>query len=270
MRIRVLISHLGLLLLALAPWLRGADGLLPRPASPDEITLLVGALEQTARELTTRWAYTEKRLIRDEKGKVKTDTVVRYDPSRPYPEHYTPLLVNGKEPSDRDRARFRRQGERAQQRDEDAERGVVDRRRTLGEVIEPRGARLVAQTDEAWTFELPLRADNNDRFPPEKFEVLVRIGRASRQLENIAVRLRGSFRSKLVLKVKSGDATLEFGVVDPRFAPTLLSVRGDASASVLFFSVGGDLELTRSEFKRVKPFGERFEVQIGTIKAIDF
>lgn len=242
----------------------------PRPATPEEITTLVTALEQTARELSTRWAFTEKRLIRDEKGRVKTDTLVRYDPSRPYAEHYTPLQVNGKEPTDRDRERFRKQGERAEKRDDDAERGVVDRRRTLGEVIEPRGAKLVSLTDEATVFELPLRADNNDRFPPEKFEVLVRLGRTSRQLENITVRLRGSFRSKLVLKVKSGDATLEFAPVEPRFAPTLRSVRGDASASILFFSVGGDLELTRSDFKRVKPFREKFDVQIGTLKAIDF
>jgi hypothetical protein len=30
------------------------------------------------------------------------------------------------------------------------------------------------------------------------------------------------------------------------------------------------MELKRTELKHVKPFDERFEVQIGTLKAIDF
>jgi hypothetical protein len=89
-------------------------------------------------------------------------------------------------------------------------------------------------------------------------------------LENIAVRLRGSIRSKLIVKVKSGEGTLHFAKIDPKHPPTLTSIKGDASASVLFVSIGGVLELKRTELKHVKPFDERFEVQIGTLKAIDF
>ncbi|MGH7947148.1 MAG: hypothetical protein ACREH8_11955 [Opitutaceae bacterium] len=46
--------------------------------------------------------------------------------------------------------------------------------------------------------------------------------------------------------------------------------RRSAVASVLFINVGGSMELKRTDLKRVKPFDERFEVQIGTLKAIDF
>jgi hypothetical protein len=35
-------------------------------------------------------------------------------------------------------------------------------------------------------------------------------------------------------------------------------------------SLSGSLELKRTELKHVKPFDERFDVQIGTLKAIDF
>jgi hypothetical protein len=84
------------------------------------------------------------------------------------------------------------------------------------------------------------------------------------------VRLRGSFRAKLIVKVKSGEGTMQFGAVNPKYPPTLLSVSGDASASVLFVSVGGEVDLKRTELKHVKPFDERFDVQIGPMKAIDF
>ena len=84
------------------------------------------------------------------------------------------------------------------------------------------------------------------------------------------MRLRGSFRAKLIVKVKSGEGTLDFAVINPKYPPTLTAISGDASASVFFISVGGELELKRTELKHVKPFDERFEVQIGTLKAIDF
>ena len=237
-----------------------------RQATADELELVGTALERTAQDLR-RWAFTESRVVRDEKGKVKTDVVVRYDPSKPYPEQWVPLSVNGKPPTESDRSKYRRQGEKAQKRDES---GDNPNRKSLGESIDLRTAFVAGETAEALVFEVPLKKDVNDRFPPEKFQVLVRIGRESRQLENIAVKLRSSFRSKLIVKVKSGEGTLEFATVNPKYPPTLISINGDASASIFFVSVGGVLELKRTDFKHVKPFDERFDVQIGTLKAIDF
>jgi hypothetical protein len=173
--------------------------------------------------------------------------------------------VNGKPPTEADLKKYRRMGEKAERAAQDP---TPDRRRTLGEVIDLRTALVASETPEHYVFEVPLK--KNDRFPPEKFQVLARVTKATKALENISVRLRGSFRSKLVLKVKSGDGTLEFAVVNPKYPPTLTSISGDASASVLFVSVGGELELKRTDLKHVKPFDERFEVQIGTLKAIDF
>ena len=237
-----------------------------RAATPAEIELLTEALEKTARDMR-RWAYTESQVFKDDKGKVKTNTVVRYDPSKPYAEHYSPVSIDGKPPTASDVAKYRRRGERAQKY---AENPSADRRKSLGELLGVKAARVASETPQTVVFEVPLTKDGNDRFPPEKFEVLIRINRATRALENIAVRLRGSFRSKLVVKVKSGEGTLDFAVVDPKHPPTLTAVKGDASASILFISIGGELELKRTELKHVRPFDERFEVQIGTLKAIDF
>ena len=52
--------------------------------------------------------------------------------------------------------------------------------------------------------------------------------------------------------------------------PALVALNGDASASVFFVSIGGAMALHRTELKHVKPYDERFDVQIGTLKAIDF
>jgi hypothetical protein len=238
-----------------------------RAATPDELVLLTQALEKTAGDLR-RWAWTESRVLRDEKGKVKSETVVRFDPSKPYPEQWTPISINQKPPTAKDFEKYRKMGLRAQKLAEHP--GKDPRRKSLGELIELAKSRVVGETPEQITFEVPLKKDDNIRFPPEKFEVLVRVNKPARALERIAMRLRGSFRAKLIVNVKSGEGTLEFGVVDPKHPPTLLSINGDASVSVLFVSVGGEMDLKRTELKHVKPFDERFEVQIGTLKAIDF
>ena len=237
-----------------------------RLATAEEITLLTEALEKTARDMR-RWAYTESQVFKDDKGRVKTDTVVRYDPSKPYAEQYTPISIGGKPPTAKDVEKYRRQGERGEKRDQNP---TSDRRKSLGEVLDLQKSRVASETAQTIVFEVPLKKEGNDRFPPEKFEVMIRIHRAAQALEHIAVRLRGSFRSKLVVKVKSGEGTLDFTAVDPKYPPTLTAVKGDAAASILFVSVGGELDLKRTELKHVRPYDERFEVQIGTLRAIDF
>lgn len=237
-----------------------------RPATTDEQAILQTAIESTAKEMV-RWAYTEARLFRDLKGKPKTDVLVRYDPSKPYPEQWTPLKVSGEPPTERDVAKYRKQGERTQRR---VERGEPARRYSLGELLDLSAPRVQSEDPNGWLFEIPLRADRGDRLPPEKFEVLARVERADGGLTRIEVRLRETFRRKLVFAAKSGGAVLEFARVDPQRPPILSRIRGEGAGSVLFVPVGGDLAIERTEFKRVKPWDERFDVQIGTLRAIDF
>jgi hypothetical protein len=237
-----------------------------RSATAAELAMLSTALEQTAREMG-RWAYTETRVVRGEKGQVKSDVVVRYDPSKPYGEQWTPLSVDGRPPTASDHAKYRRQGERAGRQEA---RGESSRRYSLGELLEVGRSRVAAVTPRQIVYEIPLRAERNNRFPPEKFEVLAWIDRDPAALRRISLRLRESFRSKLVINVKSGEGSLEFEAVHPEHPPTLTQISGGASASVFFVSVGGELDLKRTDFKRVKPYAERFEVQIGALKAIDF
>jgi hypothetical protein len=242
-----------------------------RAATEAELTMLNEVLHKTAGDYH-RWAYTEHRVMRDNKGRVKSDTLVRFDPSKPYAEQWSPIKIDGEEPSDRERAKYRRRGEKSASPESSA--GMPDpdnrRRRSLGELIDVMKSSVASETPAQLVFEVPLLKVGNERFPPEKFLVLARVNKHERQLENVSVRLRDSFRSKLVVKVKSGEGSLDFATVDPKYPPALVAIEGDAVASVLFVSVGGSMQLKRTELKHVKPFDERFDVQIGTLKAIDF
>lgn len=257
-----LLIHLGA-----AGGLAAATGDTRRAASREEVDLLQTVLQKTADDLG-RWAYNENRVVKDEKGKLKSEQVVRFDPSLPYPEQWTPITIDGREPTQRERDKFRRRGE-----DSDPakpKRSSRFRRPALGEVIDVARTSVATESATHWVFEIPLLKVGNERFPPEKFQVHARVRKDGAQLENIAVSLRESFRSKLVMKVKSGTGSIDFAVVNPKFPPTMVAITGDASASVLFVSIGGSVDLKRTDLKHVKPFDERFEVQIGTLKALDF
>jgi hypothetical protein len=245
-----------------------ATGPSARAASGEESALLLNVLHQTADDLA-RWAYTEHRVVRTEKGKVKSQQVVRFDPSLPYAEQWTPIEIDGREPSARDLARFRRRGEES----DPASPKLRSNRRSrpaLGEVIDAGRAFVAEESATHWVFEIPLLKLGNERFPPEKFQVHARVRKEGERLETIVVGLRESFRSKVLVKVKSGEGTIEFAQVDPKYPPTMVAVSGDASASVLFVSIGGSVELKRTDLRHVRLFDERFEVQIGSLKAIDF
>lgn len=242
-----------------------------RAATTEEINLLTDALTKVARDMS-RWAYTETTLIKDEKGKVKQDKIVRHDPSRPYAEQDVPSRIAGKPPTEAQLKEYRSRGEKRGRRVENGEE--VDRRnissQSVGELVDLTGALIVGDDGARLTYELPLRKVGNTRFPPEKFQVLVQVIKDGHRLERAAVTLREPLRTKLVVKISSGEASADFAMIDPRFGPAMTAVRGSASASIFFFHIGGSGEVTRTDLKHVRPFAERFEVQIGPLKALDF
>ena len=235
--------------------------------------LLNEALQKTLRD-TDRWAFTQTWVEFDGKGKELNRAVVRFDPSKPYAEQYSPLSVNGKPPTEGDLAKYRRRGEKRGERMEKAERDGTENttktRQTLGELMDIERATVSVEDATTVTYEVPLKKDGNRRFPPEKFQVLARVNKATRGFERIEAKLRESMRSMLVVKIKSGEGAMEFATVDPKFAPAMVAVRGGAAASVAFVPIGRRYDLKHEDFKRVKPYGDRFEVQIGTMKALDF
>ncbi len=242
-------------------------------AHADVPALLNEALQKTLRD-TDRWAFTQTLVEFDGKGKELQRTVVRFDPSKPYAEHYTPIAINGKKPSDSDLEKYRKRGEKRGDRMEKAERdgseNTTKTRQTLGEVMDIENATFASETETTITYEVPLKKEGNRRFPPDKFQVLARVNKATHGFERIEAKLREAMRSMLVVKIKSGEGALEFSSIDPKFAPALVALHGGGMASVAFVPIGRRYDVKHDDFKRVKPFGDRFGVQIGTMKALDF
>ncbi|MDB6167226.1 MAG: hypothetical protein JWM88_90 [Verrucomicrobia bacterium] len=239
--------------------------------------LLFDALGKVARSFD-RWAYTETRVTTTDKGVVKGETVIRFDPSLPYAEQFRPLKIEGKEPTSRQlkeyRTRGEKRGERLAKEEEEgkAPGSTIPRFGINGGTasIDLAHAVVVAESAESVTFEVPLRNDSRATIPVEKFQLLARVGRQQRAFENVALKVRSPFRLKLVIKVKTGEASLDFAEVDPRFPPALTKVTGDGTASLMFVRLGASFDLVRTDFKRVKPYSERFGVKIGPLKALNF
>jgi hypothetical protein len=206
-----------------------------------------------------RWAYTQTVVNRDREGKVKEETVVRFDPSQPFERQWMPLKIDGRAPTERQL--------RQQLQDHEKRR---KNRCALGELLDPAKASVVEETATTVTYEVPLIRNGNQQLPPEKFRVTARVNKECQALENVAVRLREAFRMALVVKLKSGEAEMDFASVDPQYAPPITALHVDGEGSVLFFKVGGAYSATRTDFKRVTPYSERFKVKLAPLKFLDF
>lgn len=206
-----------------------------------------------------RWAFTQHTIVYDKNGKVKEERRSRFDPSLAPEERWTLLEKDGKAPDESAAKKFRR--ERAKQR--------LDGN-SLGELLELHKARVAIETPTAVTYEVPLRAEGNRRLPPEKFKVLVRVARPADVLEFIEVTLREPMRVKLIAKIKRGGAQLKFSAVDEKHAPPLTAITADGAGSIFFVPVSASYDMDRKDFKRVKPWDERFGVQIGPMKVLDY
>jgi hypothetical protein len=266
------------LILWLALAASAAAGELAAPADEAGIPpLLFDALAKVAQDFD-RWAFTETVKVTDEHGAPQPETVVRFDPSKPYAEQYLPLKIKGKPPTERQLRDYRRRGVKRGEKfaKEEAEGKApgsgLPRFGINGGTasIDLAHTTVVSETADSVTYEVPLRNDGHGTIPVEKFQLMARVGKSRRAFENVALKVRSAFRVKLVVKVKSGEASLDFAPVDPQHHPVLTAVSGDATATVLFLKFGGSFDLKRTDFKRVKPYSERFGVKIGPLKALDF
>ncbi len=249
-----------------------------RPATADEVALLKEAMKNSSQD-KEHWAYTETTILKEKREKAANETVVRFDPSKPYAEQYTPLKIEGKPPTERQLKKYRKQGEKRGEnlmRDAAAKADhpggkppelMINDSKASFDVEYP----LVAQDEaERITFEIPLRAEKGSDIPVDKFQILVQVGKPARQVERAMFRVREAFRMKLVAKIKSGEATAEFTVVDPNFGPVITSVTGNFGASFLFIPVNAMLVNTRTDWQRVKAFDEKFSVKLAPLEVLGF
>lgn len=234
-------------------------------AQGPEADLLAGAPAPLAEALRAfaqerdRWAYTERVVTTGRRGEVRESRLVRHDPSRAPEDRWTLLEEDGKAPSERAQRKFRREMA-----------GAESKRIRLGAYLQVDRAVLRQETADAVVYEVPLRKENNDRLPPEKFQVLVTLRPAPARLAAIDIILREPMRVAVVAKVRAGGAGIRFAAVSPEHGPVVRSLRGQGEATVFFVKVGGAFTVERTDFRRVTPFDERFQVKMSDLDYLDF
>ncbi|MEO7597538.1 MAG: hypothetical protein ABIV50_01300, partial [Opitutus sp.] len=119
-------------------------------------------------------------------------------------------------------------------------------------------------------FEVPLKKEGNNRLPPDKFRVMVNVTKATGTFSSIVAELRSPLRAEVIVKIKSGVGRLTFATVSPEYTPAVASISGRGAGSILFVPVGRSYDLQRTEFARVKPYVDKFQVKMGPLKSIDF
>ncbi|WP_415908837.1 hypothetical protein [Oleiharenicola sp. Vm1] len=259
---RLFLSLLGSVLLLAGgvradPPAAGDDGD-PLAAAPAPLREAVAQFGRDA----NRWAYTVHTVSRDKKGRVTEDTVARFDPSQHYDVQWTLLQTGGKDATAVEQKKFRKQ--RAKMNKD---------RKTFGELLDLAQARLIPDAPGApatLSYLVPLRQEANSRFPVDKVEAIVRIDAGRQAFQAIELRLKQAVRALLIAKVKSASATIDFRAADPRFAPVVCRIRADLGAAIAFVPVEQHTEQTRSDFKRVTPYDDRFVVKPGPLRTIDF
>jgi hypothetical protein len=213
-----------------------------RPASDAERALFTDAYGKLGAD-SDQWAYTEASRGLDDKRL----TVTRVDPSKPEAERSVLLSIDGKAPTPADVQRWRDDGG-------DTPKALGDLP-PLTSIVDLKDLRIFQDEAAAVVFELPIRSDSAD-FPAEKFQALFRVNKTYRSFEDIAVKLRDSFRIAGVVKVTEAGIEVGFQTFDPALPPQPVRLKAGGGVRVLLVKFSRSFEATRADFTRVEPLDE--------------
>jgi hypothetical protein len=239
------------------------------PAPLDE------AFQKLARD-SGSWAYTEVSVTVDKNGKKSAETIVEFDPSKPFPEQFTPLQIDGRPPTDKQRAQYRRAGESRGRRFEEQENAARDellRLHVSGRwiVVDLEHATVAEETETSLLYEVALLPDNAaNALPAEKFRLQARVNKADRTFEHAELSLREPLKLTKFAKLSALSYRFGFANVDANFSPAAISLHADTTGSMFFFGRHEVREITRRDVRHVTPYRSRFGVKIGPLKTIDF
>jgi hypothetical protein len=231
------------------------------PARAEPPALLDEAIKKWIAD-EDHWAYTQRLQIRNGSKPVE-ERVERYDPSQPDEQQWQLLTIAGKPPT----AEQIKTWQRAKQRE-------LKRRneKPLADYFDFDHATIAAETADLVRYDVPLRKEAYRRIPLDKLAVSVAVDKQRHELQELTAGLKETFRMAMgAAKVTDFGLDIHFQPIDEKFAsqPTIIKASG-AARIILFFKVGGEAEVAWSDFKRVKPYKERFDVKIGDLKALDF
>lgn len=187
------------------------------------------------------WAFTQKAV--EYENEKSHERLERYDPSLPVDRRWTLLAVDGRPPTEEQRAAWAKKKFKKSRRKFDS---------PVGDLFDFKRAKMIGDTQRLARYEVPLRNDKSWLFPVDKVRVVVTVNKDSRALEHLTADVREPFKVLLGLaKITGGGLDLSFddedGTPGPDATPT-----GTARVSVS--KLGERAEFTWSEFKRVTPF----------------
>lgn len=234
---------------------------LPLRAEPPAI--LLEALRKSGAE-AGRWAYTETSIEKDEKGRSEGETVVRFDPSKPPAEQFTPLKINGKPPTAKQLKEYRKRGVDLFDGKDVPSNAPLE---IDGSMLDLDRAKVLSDTAGVLSYEIPLKAVESG-LAVDKFQVTVRIQRELRALERLSLTIVKPVRMMLVAKVSGGTMHFDYTTQDAGHAPVLTTTSGTFNGTIFFVKGGITMEEKRTDFQWVKPYDERGGVKIGPLKSL--
>ncbi len=208
------------------------------------------------------WAYTRHLHVRNGSKPVE-ERVERYDPSQPDDLQWQLLEIGGKTPGPDQLKAWQRQKSRELKRTNE---------KPLADYFDFEHAAVAEETADKVRYDVPLRKEAYRRIPLDKIGVSVVVSKDRRELQGLTAGLKETFRMAMgAAKVTNFGLDISFQSLDPKFTtqPAVIKVNGSARVA-FFFKMGGDAEIGWSDFKRVKPYKDRFDVKIGDLKALDF
>jgi hypothetical protein len=217
-----------------------ADFLKLPPATDEQRALFADAYGKLGAE-QDEWAFTETSHGLGDKRVLGT----RVDPSKPEAERCVLVSIDGRPPTAEQLQQWRDDGG-------DVPKPLGDLP-PLASLVDLKDLRVAQEEAEVVVFELPIRGGSAE-FPAEKFQALFRVNKTTRGFEDIAVKLRDSFRVAGVVKVTEAGLHAQFQTLDPAHPPQPVLLKGGGAARIVLVKLARDFETTRSDFKRVVPF----------------
>jgi len=245
----------GVILAALALW--GA------PAARAEVPApLADAIQKLIKD-HDHWAFTQQTQRFDKSGKPEGGPLIeRYDPSLPIDEEWQLVQFEGHKPNAAEMEKWHRQKQREQKRAAE---------KTLGDYLDLDHAALFSTAEDRLTFLVPLTKNSMGRFPADKLQVFMNVDPAKHALMSFSVRPRGVFHVAGIVRVDGGEFEGRLQTIEPKYNPVFVWGKGAGYGKILgLFKVGMGAEYNLSDFKRVMPFNDRFDVKIGDLKALSF
>ena len=198
------------------------------------------------------WAFTL--FVREfSGGAVKQERLERYDPSQPGVGRWQLESIDGRSPTDEERANWQKRKTKKRK----------NPGKPLDQYLEFEHATIVRATDKLVYYHVPLRNNNSWLFPVEKVELSVSVNRSTKAIEDVVARIDEPFRVALGLaRVLDVDLDMQMNPSEEAGAAgDPAGSKPDGTAKVVVNKLGERIEYAWSNFKRVTPHPDNVIVE---------